>query len=118
MLDHAVVRRLLDAEASDDLRARIDTAINDEFNVAGQLRHWSVRGDLEAVRSAAAGMRLRAEMMGLRRLANRLVELERVANLETIGQAHLQSQHLARLIDEEIVDDFQALKDAIDEVAA
>ena len=60
-------------------------------------------------------MRSRAEAMGLRRLANRLVELERVADLEALGQAHLQSQHLARLIDEDIADDFQALLAAIDE---
>ena len=115
MLDPAVVQGLLDAEEPAALRARVDAAVDDERALAGQLRHWSVRGDLEALRRGAADMRSRAEAMGLRRLANRLVELERVADLEALGQAHLQSQHLARLIDEDIADDFQALLAAIDE---
>ncbi len=118
MLDHDVINRLIDAEDAGELLARIDTIASDEMDAISRLRHASVRGDLEAVRSGAVGICTRAEIMGMRRLANRLVELERVATMDAIGQAHLHSQTLTRLIDEEIAEDFQALKDAIAEATA
>ena len=113
LLDDAIVGRLIETEEVADLRRRVDDACDAETALAGRLRHMAVRGDLDGVLDAATGMCARADELGLRRLANRLVELERVAALDALGQAHLQTQALTRLIDEDIETDFAALRDVV-----
>lgn len=110
MIDAAVIADLQRAEGSPEAaRRRFESLRSDAVQAAGRLRHLAVRGDLAAVLEEAGRLRAEAEPLGLRRLANRLIELERVAVLDELGQAHLQSQALARLIDDEIEADFDAL---------
>lgn len=110
MIDAAAVAKLERAEGgAEPILKRLKGLRASGVATAGRLRHLAVRGDLAAVLELAAGLRSDAQILGLRRLANRLVELERVAVLDELGQAHLQSQALARLIDDEIEADFDAL---------
>lgn len=110
MIDPAAVAKLERAEGgAAGVRPRAAALRATALAAAAQLRHLAIRGDLAAVLEEAGHLRAEAEIFGLRRLANRLIELERVAVLEELGQAHLQSQALARLIDDEIAEDFDAL---------
>ena len=111
MIDPTAVAKLeRTIGGTEGVRKRLAAFRTTALETAGRLRHLAVRGDLAAVLEDAASLRTEAEIFGLRRLANRLIEMERVAVLEELGQAHLQSQALARLIDDEIDDDLAALE--------
>ena len=110
MLDPAAVAKLERAEGGvASVRSQAAALKASALPAAARLRHLAIRGDLAAALEEAGRLRAEAEIFGLRRLANRLIELERVAVLDELGQAHLQSQALARLIDDEIEEDFDAL---------
>lgn len=111
MIDPAAIAKLERAEGGiEGVRRRLAELRGSVLAAAGRIRHLAVRGDLAALLENVVSLRAEAEAFGLRRLANRLIELERVAVLDELGQAHLQSQALARLIDDEVEEDLDALQ--------
>lgn len=113
---------VLDTKKVDDLRLQSADAVISALDGGDaespqvqvkNLRDLAIDGRLPRIRLLVADLRDWAEAYGLRRIANILVELDRVTRIDARGQAILQAQSLTRMLDLHIANDIDTLKDAL-----
>ncbi|MEX0693770.1 MAG: hypothetical protein WD075_04930 [Rhodospirillales bacterium] len=113
LLDHSIVKDLVDREGA----ARILGTMMSEPPSPEERIHTmctlAVAGNIVTLRQETADFLAWAEINGMRRLVNTLIELNRVLALDARGQAIFQAQALTRFIAQNIDDDLNAFKRAV-----
>ncbi len=108
VLDTATVAGLAgqDEEAS-------ETAQSQAVERADRLAALAVAGKVADMKAEIVGLRAWASRLGLRRIENTVIELDRVLGLSSRGDAIFQAQALTRFIRLHVADDLRALGKAI-----
>ena len=113
MIDSAVIKQLVNSYDTGKLQALISQSKTADVARIEKLTEYALVGNLKGIAVEADALKVSAEFLGMRRVANRATELLRLANLKNKGQAFLQCQAITKLIATEISQDFKAISDAI-----
>lgn len=113
VLDEQAVAAALDRRGAAEIAGALDGDTPTPADRAKTLCDLAVAGNVARLKRETETFRAWAEGLGLRRLTNALVELDRVAGMPERGAAILQAQALTRFIALHVADDVKRLKKAL-----
>lgn len=113
VIDERIVDDLVTRKGASEVVSALIADRPSAADRAHELAGLAILGKLAPMRDKADEFRRWAERYGLRRLANTLVELNRVIALPTRGKAILQAQALTRFLEHAATEDVEALKSMV-----
>lgn len=110
VIDEKIVDDLVTRKGANEIVAALIADKPSAADRAHELAGLAILGKLALMRDKSDDFHRWAERHGLRRLANTLVELNRVIALPTRGKAILQAQALTRFLEHAAAEDVETLK--------
>lgn len=113
LLDRRTIKDLVSRDGADKVLSSLEEMPITPEAQALSLKDLAIAGDIMGLKEKTSTFKTLSDELGLRRLSNILVELERVLDLPARGQAILQAQALTRFILLHLETDIAALKRAV-----